>query len=120
MKEFLLDESLMCDSGKFRVISDLLDKHKEAGDRVLLFSQFTSLMDIAEVFLKSKNIRFLRLDGSTPVPERYDVVLRFIISWLSVTRWDSQPQALYSPTIYKNILRLKVKSDILYQKFTSE
>ena len=39
-------------------------------DRVLLFSQFTMMLDIVEVYLKQKDIRYLRLDGSTPVTDR--------------------------------------------------
>lgn len=39
-------------------------------DRVLLFSQFTMMLDIMEVYLKQKDIRYLRLDGSTPVTDR--------------------------------------------------
>ena len=40
------------------------------GGRVLLFSQFTMMMDILEVYLKSREYNFVRLDGSTPVVER--------------------------------------------------
>ena len=44
------------------------------GDRVLLFSQFTMMLDIVEEFMTSRQYRYLRLDGSTPVIERYIVV----------------------------------------------
>lgn len=40
------------------------------GDRVLLFSQFTMVLDVVEVFLKQKQITYIRLDGSTPVTDR--------------------------------------------------
>jgi hypothetical protein len=39
-------------------------------DRLLLFSQFTMMLDVVEEFLKQKNIKYLRLDGSTPVTDR--------------------------------------------------
>jgi len=40
------------------------------GDRVLLFSQFTMMLDIVEEYMTSRQHRYLRLDGSTPVVER--------------------------------------------------
>ena len=40
------------------------------GDRVLLFSQFTMMLDIVEEFMSSRQCKYLRLDGSTPVIER--------------------------------------------------
>jgi len=40
------------------------------GDRVLLFSQFTMMLDIVEEFMTSRHYSYLRLDGSTPVIER--------------------------------------------------
>lgn len=40
------------------------------GDRVVLFSQFTMMLDIVEVFLKHLNHCYVRLDGSTPIADR--------------------------------------------------
>ena len=70
LKKFALDESLIEDSGKFRILEAKLNVYQKEGCRVLLFSQFTSMMDIMEIFLKRKSIKYIRLDGSTPVPER--------------------------------------------------
>ena len=67
----MLDTIHITESGKFRKLDELLDDLQEAGDRVLLFSQFVMMLDIMEPFLKSKGISYLRLDGSTSVPERY-------------------------------------------------
>lgn len=39
-------------------------------DRVLLFSQFTMMLDIIEVFLQQQSHTYLRLDGQTPASER--------------------------------------------------
>lgn len=72
--DYKLDESLIEESGKFRVLDHKLDFHREEGNRVLLFSQFTTVLDIMEVFLKRKKIKFLRLDGSTPVVERQRLI----------------------------------------------
>lgn len=40
------------------------------GDRVVLFSQFTMMLDIVEVLLKHHKHRYVRLDGSTPIADR--------------------------------------------------
>ena len=40
------------------------------GSRVLLFSQFTMMLDIIEIYMNERGHKFLRLDGSTPVAER--------------------------------------------------
>lgn len=70
MKSFLLEDSVIADSGKFRVLDELLPYYRSQGDRVLLFSQFTSMLDIIENYMTQKGIKYLRLDGSTAVPER--------------------------------------------------
>ena len=43
----------------------------ERGDRVLLFSQLTMMLDIVEPYLKRRKYKYVRLDGQTPVTERY-------------------------------------------------
>lgn len=44
------------------------------GDRVLLFSQFVIMLDIVEDYLKIKKYKYLRLDGSTVISERQDMI----------------------------------------------
>ncbi|WAR07391.1 SMRCD-like protein [Mya arenaria] len=77
LKKYLLDDSLIRESGKFQELDRLLDDHSKRGHRVLIFSQFTSVLDIMEVFLTQKHIRYTRLDGSTPVPERQRLIDEF-------------------------------------------
>jgi len=48
----------------------LLQKFKLNGNRTLIFSQFTSMLDIIDDYLAYKNYNYLRLDGSTPLHER--------------------------------------------------
>lgn len=38
---------------------------------MLIFSQFTSMLDILEVYMRIRQYSFRRLDGSTPVMDRY-------------------------------------------------
>lgn len=58
----------------------LIEKLKELieeGHSALVFSQFTSFLDLLEPFLKAAGIRFLRLDGSTPISRRKTIVKEF-------------------------------------------
>ncbi|EFO23163.2 SNF2 family domain-containing protein [Loa loa] len=73
-QKFILNEEVALESGKFKELDKLLPSIKEKGDKVLIFSQFTSVMDILEVYLKLRDHQYCRLDGSTPVMERQDVI----------------------------------------------
>ena len=53
------------ESGKYEQFKELLDEVVEGGEKVLVFSQFTSMMNIMEKDLKESKIKYLRLDGST-------------------------------------------------------
>lgn len=52
-------------SGKYEQFRELLDEVVTGGEKVLVFSQFTSMMNIMEKDFKEKGIKYLRLDGST-------------------------------------------------------
>ena len=41
------------------------------GERVLVFSQFTTMLDVLEVVLDLEGHVYLRLDGQTPVEDRW-------------------------------------------------
>ncbi|XP_052088062.1 SWI/SNF-related matrix-associated actin-dependent regulator of chromatin subfamily A containing DEAD/H box 1A-like isoform X5 [Mytilus californianus] len=75
--QFQLDQSVIGASGKFIKLKQLLQDQKEKGEKVLIFSQFTMLMDIMEKFLKQEKHKYLRLDGQTPVTERQDLIDKF-------------------------------------------
>ncbi|RVE68105.1 hypothetical protein OJAV_G00088450 [Oryzias javanicus] len=70
ISSYQLDIDLVLDSGKFHHLTKLLAALKSKGDRVVLFSQFTMMLDIVEVLLKNLNHRYVRLDGSTPMADR--------------------------------------------------
>ncbi|KAK6060272.1 protein, SNF2 family [Cooperia oncophora] len=76
-KKYLLCEDLALESGKCQVLDKLLPKIKSKGDKVLIFSQFTSMLDILEVYLRIRQFSFRRLDGSTPVMERQEMINEF-------------------------------------------
>lgn len=63
-------KSLVGTCGKLQLLEKLLPKLKERGNRVLLFSQMTMMLDILEDFLTSLDLPYFRIDGSTPVAAR--------------------------------------------------
>lgn len=76
-KELKVDEELVNKSGKLLVLDAMLVKLKERGHKVLLFSTFTSLLDILEDYLLMRNYRYVRLDGSTKVEDRQERIKAF-------------------------------------------
>ncbi|XP_046965770.1 SWI/SNF-related matrix-associated actin-dependent regulator of chromatin subfamily A containing DEAD/H box 1 homolog [Vanessa cardui] len=77
IRSFSVPDHLIEDSGKFLKLDEMLPKLKEEGHRVLIFSQFTMMLDILEPYLRLRNYRYLRLDGSTAVNERQDLIDRY-------------------------------------------
>jgi len=72
-----LSNEVLMKSGKFVYLDSLLPELKEKSCRVLLFSQFTMVMDIIEVYLSDRRHRYLRLDGQTSVVERQGLIDKF-------------------------------------------
>lgn len=70
LKKFELKDREWMDSGKVQTLLALLQKYKANGDRALVFSQFTSVMDILGWVFDDHDIPFMRMDGSTPIAER--------------------------------------------------
>ncbi|MGZ3710896.1 MAG: DEAD/DEAH box helicase, partial [Bdellovibrionota bacterium] len=52
-------------SAKLNLLMESLEESLDLGHRALIFSQWTSLLDLAELRLKEKSIVFSRLDGGT-------------------------------------------------------
>ncbi|XP_043481761.1 SWI/SNF-related matrix-associated actin-dependent regulator of chromatin subfamily A containing DEAD/H box 1 homolog [Leptopilina heterotoma] len=65
------------ESGKLKALDELLPKLKEEGHRILIFSQFTMVLDILTEYLTLRNHRHYRLDGQTPVTERQEMIDEF-------------------------------------------
>ena len=72
-----LSSGSRADSPKLECLTEQLAELRDEGHSVLAFSQFTSYLDIIEEGLKRHKIPYLRLDGSTPVPKRKELVTRF-------------------------------------------
>jgi len=70
-------EDLVEASGKLQILDRLLKILQEKGHRVVIFSQFTSMLDILSDFLKLRNWKHARLDGSTNRVQRAVDVLQY-------------------------------------------
>ncbi|KAL2846939.1 SNF2 family N-terminal domain-containing protein [Aspergillus pseudoustus] len=75
--KFALKNNEWMDSGKVEKLCELLQRFKENGDRALVFSQFTMVMDILEDVLENQNLLFVRLDGRTSVDDRQSIMDEF-------------------------------------------
>jgi SWI/SNF-related matrix-associated actin-dependent regulator 1 of chromatin subfamily A len=74
---YALPDDALFDSGKIRFLDELLPRLRAAGSRALIFSQWTTTLDLIGWFLDVRGIRYLRLDGSTAVSERAALVDAF-------------------------------------------
>ncbi|GLE00408.1 hypothetical protein PINS_up009165 [Pythium insidiosum] len=74
LKQLQLPIEALLESAKFDLLRDLLPKLKTEGHRVLIFSQWTKLLDLLEVLMSHMDYRYLRLDGSTEVAERQGLI----------------------------------------------
>ncbi len=64
-------------SGKMQLLEEVVEDALEGGHRILLFSQFTSMLKIIEKWLTGKEINYLYLDGETPTEKRGELVKKF-------------------------------------------
>jgi len=73
----LIDSKWKGQSSKVNALLELLEDVVEGGNRALVFSQFTSFLDIVQEELKKAGIEYLYIDGSTPVAQRTKLVKSF-------------------------------------------
>ncbi|RAL12281.1 uncharacterized protein BO97DRAFT_65041 [Aspergillus homomorphus CBS 101889] len=77
LSRFALKNNEWMDSGKVAKLCELLQRFQEKGDRTLVFSQFTMVMDILENVLEHEHLGFVRLDGRTNVEDRQSILDAF-------------------------------------------
>ncbi|MBQ6660889.1 MAG: DEAD/DEAH box helicase [Lachnospiraceae bacterium] len=70
-------ENFTGESSKMELLLDLLTQAIASGHRILVFSQFTKMLDLVETELVNRNIDFFRFQGDTKVATRADYVKRF-------------------------------------------
>lgn len=82
LREICLDPSIVVpdykgESSKLTVVKEIVKDASESGKKILLFSQFTSVLQKIEEDFKKQNISYLYLDGGTSAKERIERVKRF-------------------------------------------
>ncbi|XP_065355033.1 chromatin-remodeling ATPase INO80 [Calliphora vicina] len=70
-------ETLISDAGKLAVLDSLLTRLKAEGHRVLIYSQMTKMIDLLEEYMWHRKHRYMRLDGSSKISARRDMVADF-------------------------------------------
>ena len=75
--ELVKEEDLFCyDSIKTDILVEEL-KNIIPNHKALVFSQFTGMLDLLEISFNKNKIPFCRLDGTTPIPKRQELVNSF-------------------------------------------
>ncbi|KAF9182591.1 hypothetical protein BGZ50_004815 [Haplosporangium sp. Z 11] len=78
VNRFALPGDQWMQAGKVKELETLLPKLiNEDKSRILLFSQFTMVLDILESILNTMNIKYLRMDGQSKVEERQPMIDSF-------------------------------------------
>lgn len=77
LEHFALNSGEWLASGKVQKMLELLRKYMSEGHRTLIFSQFVMVLDILELVLEREAIDYFRLDGTTKVSERQDLIDEF-------------------------------------------
>lgn len=70
-------ESLITESGKLHTLDILLSRLKAQDHRVLIYSQMTRMIDLLEEYMVYRKHTYMRLDGSSKISERRDMVADF-------------------------------------------
>jgi superfamily II DNA or RNA helicase len=75
---FLVDKKSPSYSTKLERLAELFDGIAAEPDRkVVLFSEWTTMLDLIEPYLQQRKLGFVRLDGSVPQKKRQSIVAQF-------------------------------------------
>ncbi|MGU8855317.1 DEAD/DEAH box helicase [Clostridium perfringens] len=82
LREICLDPSIVVPdytggSSKLTVVKEIVKDASESGKKILLFSQFTSVLQKIEEDFKKEDISYLYLDGGTSAKDRVERVKKF-------------------------------------------
>ena len=70
-------ERLIAHSAKLKKLDELLERLKREHHRVLIFCQMTKMIDILEEYMTKRRYSYFRMDGSTNIADRRDMVNEF-------------------------------------------
>ncbi|KAH9880452.1 hypothetical protein IAQ61_000743 [Plenodomus lingam] len=71
------DETLVSTSGKMLLLDTLLPELIKRGHKVLIFSQFTTTLDLLGQYLDLRSWKYARIDGSVAQSDRQEQILAF-------------------------------------------
>jgi len=74
---FLVDKQRPGHSSKLRELEPLLADLCAEGRKVVVFSEWTTMLDLIEPILRAHRLRWARLDGSVPQKKRQQIVREF-------------------------------------------
>lgn len=82
LRQICCDPGLFVDkyrggSGKLESLENIIEEAVAGGHRMLIFSQFTSMLDIIKKSLLKKGISHMYLNGATPMEDRNNMVKEF-------------------------------------------
>ncbi|EGV60107.1 DNA-dependent ATPase fun30 [Yamadazyma tenuis] len=75
--KYTLPKDAYLNSGKISILQKAIEDTIARGEKILVFSLFTQILDILERVLSFINVKFLRLDGQTNVENRQDLIDTF-------------------------------------------
>ena len=73
----LFVEGYIGKSAKFELLMQIVEEAQRSGRRVLIFSQFTKMLELISRELSIQGLPFFYLDGKTPSNERLEICHRF-------------------------------------------
>lgn len=76
----LVNKEINKPSPKIEYLIETIKELSQEGHAAIVFSQFTSALDLVEKYFKEEGIEYARLDGSTPVAQRQKVIKSFQIN----------------------------------------
>ena len=75
---FLVDKKAPGYSSKLEELGRLLDQLRdEEGRKIVLFSEWTTMLNLIEPLLEARKMSYVRLDGSVPQKKRHELIHRF-------------------------------------------
>lgn len=77
LEQFALEPEEFLEGGKMLALKEHIERCKKEGKRMLLFSQFTMILNIIQVALDHLDVQYVSLDGQTRTDERQGLVDEF-------------------------------------------
>ena len=115
----LFDSAYNRDSGKLNLLFELVENALGGGHRILVFSQFTSMLKIIGEEMDKRDISYFYLDGKVKSYERADMADRFNNGekqvFLISLKADSEPTTVLTVIVKDNVsISKQVKDTVIH------